>query len=359
MTLEATYSWDQVYLKLLYDVKENGLEINPRRGPAQEIVAREFTLENPRDRLLFNRVRDWNIFQAVGQWLWIMAGRDDLQSIEYYSPKIARQMSTDKLVLLGAYGPRLFGPAPYDQIPNAVQLLRHNPHSRKAVCVIYDPNKDRHQLTEEIPCTISLQFLIRNGQLHMITCMRSQDATHVLPYDVFIFTMLQEYVASLLERDLGDYVHFSGSLHLYERDRRFVKKIIDSNESFGESMPPMPRFGVEESLEMLKRFEERIRTDVTVKGNLNVKGYVSEAEHMNKYWSQIALVLLTYAARQSRRLDNLIQVVDRLDKPFRAYGERMLSAERGSQRTLLDYVSHSHPLAKKPLQLFPINRMQR
>jgi hypothetical protein len=51
----------------------------------------------------------------------------------------------------------------------------------------------------------------------MIVNMRSNDVFLGVPYDVFSFTMLQEYIAMRTGFQLGSYFHNAGSFHLYER----------------------------------------------------------------------------------------------------------------------------------------------
>jgi thymidylate synthase len=71
----------------------------------------------------------------------------------------------------------------------------------------------------DVPCTVGHRFFLRDGQLHMHATIRSQDAWLGLPYDLFANTVLQEVMAGWLDAELGDYVHWMDSLHLYERDR--------------------------------------------------------------------------------------------------------------------------------------------
>jgi thymidylate synthase len=68
------------------------------------------------------------------------------------------------------------------------------------------------------PCTLSLQFLLRDDKLQLSVMMRSQDIILGTPYDIFMFSELQRTVARLLDVDAGKYVHHVGSCHFYVRD---------------------------------------------------------------------------------------------------------------------------------------------
>jgi thymidylate synthase len=80
---------------------------------------------------------------------------------------------------------------------------------------------------------------VRAGKLEAITTMRSNDVILGLPYDIFLFTMLQEMMAVELELELGVYHHIVGSLHIYESDLDWSKEIVEANPTIVESMPRM------------------------------------------------------------------------------------------------------------------------
>lgn len=118
----------------------------------------------------------------------------------------------------GSYGQRVYG-----QLHRAEELLRRDPDSRQAVVTIYDGPRDLLQPVSDIPCTLSIQFYIRDGHLKMRVNMRSNDVWLGLPYDLIQFAALQCAMADSLEIPAGTYTHSVGSLHLYDRDRDHVK----------------------------------------------------------------------------------------------------------------------------------------
>jgi hypothetical protein len=70
----------------------------------------------------------------------------------------------------------------------------------------------------DLPCTLSMQFIRRGEHLHCSVCMRSNDVWLGLPYDVFCFSTIQRLVAHRLGLKAGKYIHNVGSLHVYTRD---------------------------------------------------------------------------------------------------------------------------------------------
>jgi thymidylate synthase len=119
----------------------------------------------------------------------------------------------DHGISYGNYGTRVHG-----QLTNVVKQLVADPSSRRAVVSIYHGPSDLRQETKDIPCTLSLQFLIRDGSLYLRTSMRSNDVWLGLPYDLMQFCMLQCAMAQILDVPIGEYCHTVGSMHMYERD---------------------------------------------------------------------------------------------------------------------------------------------
>lgn len=121
----------------------------------------------------------------------------------------------------GSYGVRIHG-----SLGQLVDLLARDPDSRQAVLTVYDSTRDLNRGEPDIPCTIALQFLLRDGRLNMRVIMRSNDLWLGFPYDTIQFFALQAAVAAALNVPIGEYVHSVGSLHLYERDFEAASKVM-------------------------------------------------------------------------------------------------------------------------------------
>jgi thymidylate synthase len=131
-------------------------------------------------------------------------------------------------------------------------VLKGDPDSRQAVIHIRTP-RDALLETKDHPCTIALQFLQRQGRLHMVTMMRSNDVIIGTSYDIFSFTMMQEQMALELELELGSYFHQVGSWHLYSSQRHVAEEMVEMDAS------PAAMPSVEPGLDAMVADEERIR----------------------------------------------------------------------------------------------------
>jgi len=298
--------WEKAWRSLLSDVLNKGNDVGREtKRSYREIISHKFTLDDPRDRLILDPIRSINIFQCIGHFLWITQGNFNLAAIMYYQP-IAAKFSSDRFRMIGAYGPRLFGIHHLNQMQHVIETLHHDPLKRRAVASVYLPQFDQHERVDEVPCTLNLQYLIRHNKLHAITYMRSQDAYAILPYDVFLFTMLQEYVTAFLQAahdiELGSYHHYSGSFHIYSDNISEINQILESSLPSPQRMSEMPSKDIDLRLHNLNKFETVLRNTVTFykerKQDINFRFFFDslKQDFKEEYWKQLCLVLISYAA---------------------------------------------------------------
>ena len=229
----------------------------PTRGRATELSGVLLKITNPRARLSRTEGRGL-LFSCLGELLWYLAKDNTLKFITYYVRKYAEE-SDDGRTLYGAYGPRFFKMRGVNQVQNVVNLLKRKPDSRRAVIQLFDA-ADIAKDHKEIPCTCTLQFMIRGGRLHMFASMRSNDAFLGLPHDVFTFTMLQEIIAREIGVEMGHYKNAVGSLHLYERHRKKAERLVNEGwQTTRLQMPAMPPGDPSASIQKVLKAEKAIR----------------------------------------------------------------------------------------------------
>lgn len=157
--------------------------------------------------------------------LWYFTGRNDMKFISTFG-SMWEKLSDDGKTNNSAYGYLMKYAFGFDQIEKVIELLRKDPNSRRAVINLNTPNEHVIETHDE-PCTIALQFLVRNEKLYCTGMMRSNDIWFGFPYDVAFFTQLQMYIADRLELKYGTYTHFVVSMHLYDRNMQEVERILE------------------------------------------------------------------------------------------------------------------------------------
>lgn len=285
---------DDILRELYPALMDQGAPVEASRGANSELIGVQLGLEAPRARLSRTETRG-RPFSALGEFLWYLTKDNRLNFIQPYIPAYAKD-SDDGLTVHGGYGPRLFAQRGHDQLENAIAQLRASSTSRRAVIQIFDAedNAKRHK---EVPCTTTLQFLLREGRLHLIATMRSNDAYLGLPHDVFCFTMLQEMVARILEADLGGYRHFVGSMHLYDKDRAAARRYLDEGFQRNIEMPPMPEGDPRPAIRSLFGAERLIRA----RERVDARGL-----GLGPYWADLVRLLqIHFAQGDEARLDAL------------------------------------------------------
>ena len=236
----------EVYRRLI----KRGKVVTPSKGSALEATGVLIELTNPLARMSRSETRHL-LFSCFGELLWYLAGDNTLSFIRYYAPKYPSEGDGD--TLRAAYGPRL-RTSDRDQLGWVAEMLRERADTRRAVIPIYS-EIDAHSGLLEVPCTCTLQFLLRDRRLELVAHMRSNDAYIGLPHDVFAFTMIQEIVARSLNVEVGPYKHLVGSLHLYEKDRKAAERFLAEGFLTKRSMPPMPLGDQCENISTVLRIE--------------------------------------------------------------------------------------------------------
>ncbi|WP_322073825.1 thymidylate synthase [Burkholderia cepacia] len=285
----------KVYGRLLR--KRGSGEINPTKGPATEINGALLLLKNPRARLSQSERKN-TLFSCLGEFLWYLAGSDKLEFIQYYISRY-KDFSDDGKTVFGAYGPRLFGETSgTDQVHNVIRTLRASEPSRRAVIQLFHGDDLAANLVkrrEDLPCTCTLQFTIRNHRLHAMVMMRSNDAFMGLPHDIFAFTMLQELIARSLGVEMGQYKHAVGSLHLYANNTQAVHDYLAEGFQESVSMPPMPAGDPWPAVTKLLKAERTIK-----------QGKQPALSTLDPYWADLVRLLQVFrysrdGARQAQR----------------------------------------------------------
>lgn len=179
-----------------------------------EIINATTIIEDPTRCVLDSYFRKANMRYAMGELLWYLSGNRSLKEIQKITKNWDR-FSDDGVSINSNYGYCIMEKFGFNQFYFVVRELVNNPNSRRAIIHIKEPSQKD---SKDINCTMTLQYLIRDGKLVAITNMRSNDLWYGFPYDVLCFSSLQVMLSMILEVPLGVYIHNAGSLHLYERN---------------------------------------------------------------------------------------------------------------------------------------------
>lgn len=343
------------------------VETPSRNGPVLQIPEPVIvTYENPRERVLFNQVRDCNPFFHLYEALWMLAGRNDVAPLKYYASTID-QFSDDGETFNGAYGYRwrhahLRPPAQetgneiggVDQLDVIVDHLTRMSGSRRAVLQIWNVEDDllkigsdldfmKGKVSKDVCCNLSVMFSIREGgfkelgfmgcegrsgppprikYLDMTVTNRSNDLIWgMFGANVVHFSFLQEYLACALGVEVGVYNQFSNNAHVYTETNSGWKpdewlsvyasprtmhtpRMLSYSKGVGTSQPLFGKGQRELFDAEVKRFVENFSSENTVKLSDHY-----ETSFLNRTALPVCMAWSYYKIKAFRQADEWIQKI--------------------------------------------------
>lgn len=293
---------DDLMRHVIEEILSAGEWITASKGACQELTGVLLELFNPRARLSRTETRG-KPFSCLGELCWYLARTKSLEFISYYIPKY-REFADDGEIF-GGYGPRLFDWKGLNQWANVTELLRKKPTTRQAVIQLFDADDIREE-HKDVPCTCTLQFVIRGERLHLITYMRSNDVFRGFTHDFFTFTMLQEIMARSLSVELGIYKHHVGSLHLYAQDIHAARRFLDEGwQSTSMPMPPMPMGDPWASIQSLLEAEAILRAGGLLE--------IAKLEELDPYWADLIRLLQVFRLAKNQDLGEVDKILPSME----------------------------------------------
>jgi thymidylate synthase len=214
---------NETYQQHLTDILTKGSYATCRGHEIIECIGKSITIPMS-EPLITLAGRRLNYKFACGEAAWIMSGSNRVEDIAYCNKRIAN-FSDDGEFFFGAYGVKIV-----EQLPYIIRAFEKDPATRQAVLTIW---RERPYDSKDIPCTVSIQWLLRDGKLHVIDNMRSSDCWLGLPYDLFNFSLLSAGLAIMLSNRLGQKITLgnltltAGSSHLYTKKESFNYDLDD------------------------------------------------------------------------------------------------------------------------------------
>jgi len=248
---------NSLYIELIDSLStESEYSTSPRGQKIKENVGVQVRLTDPTQCLLTIKERKINYAFAVIEKLEYLSGQTSPERLLFYNKNLD--------FCRNEYG--TFDGAYMDRISywfrHIYEILKSDSDSRQAVISIYGI-QDRHK-SADIPCTTTLQFLIRDGKLNLIATMRSNDVLWGFPYDTNGFCFLQEAMAALLNIEIGTYILNAGSLHIYEEREKQLTSLLDGYEILDIHNPKITHCSFDELISNLDMFwfiEKKLRTE--------------------------------------------------------------------------------------------------
>ncbi|WP_375562711.1 thymidylate synthase [Bernardetia sp. OM2101] len=269
-------SFQEVYFSSLNELISNGKKVSSvsdtrsigssfgtRKKDFYEIKGYSFTLSNPLNRLIFSKERKLSLGFCFANFIWLLSGSNLVEDISIYNRQ-GNVFSEGGNYYEAAFGERIFGKG--NLFFYLKKLIEKDRNTRRAMIPIFIPS-DLVKLPLDTPCVSSIQIMIRDEKVDFFLHMRSQSVVTVFPYDIFLFSMLQEIISLLLGIKIGEFHYYCNSFHYYEHESDTLKKIISEDISNLETfcMPAMSldnKLSVNDIVNLEKTFKDNINADI-------------------------------------------------------------------------------------------------
>lgn len=143
--------------------------------------------------------------------------------------KIPDQVGIEKLPIEIINFPKI------DQIEYIIRKLKEKPYSRRAQAITWRPLVDPFHI--DPPCLQRIYMRVKDDKLIMQTTWRSRDLFRAWEANVNGMIRIQKYVADQLGLEMGHYLDFSNSLHIYGNTIAEVEDMFTRMLTKGEIFP--------------------------------------------------------------------------------------------------------------------------
>lgn len=223
------------FYKILMDVKDWGKIVVSRGLETREVVGYEYQLP-PRVRFMCFDDRKLKMDYVKQEFMWYMVGVPTDHSICKVAKMWQGLINEDKSINSN-YGYYIFNPdanvSGKNNFQRVAETLMADPQSRRAVLMILG-SQHLNSMTKDYPCTVYMNFLIRDNKLLLFVRMRSQDAIYGMGNDAPFFSFVHEMMYWTLKSDkqfkdleMGQYTHSADSFHVYARHYEMMDKILE------------------------------------------------------------------------------------------------------------------------------------
>lgn len=262
----------QQYSDALQHILDNGISREDRTGTGTRSVfgyQMRFDLRKEFPAVTTKKLA-WN--SVVAELLWFLEGSTDerrLAEIQFDKPRaelidkttIWTANANAQGVALGYINNDLqkeLGPiygsqwrkwntptGPIDQIATLINNLRSDPYSRRHIVSAWNVADLKDMALP--PCHTLFQFYVQNDELSCQLYQRSVDAALGLPYNIASYSLLTHMIAQICNLKVGDFIHTSGDLHLYNNHVDQIKEQLTRQPYKGPTIK-MPMFSSLEEL---------------------------------------------------------------------------------------------------------------
>jgi len=259
---------EQEYLNLIKNILLNGNDKKDRTGIGTKSIfgaMLKFSLKNNTIPLLTTK----KMFTKgiIEELLFFIRGETDTKKLEELGVNIwkgntskeflqSRGLNYKEGEMGDMYGKIWRDWNGFDQLQNAIDLIKKDPSSRRILVSAW--NVDKLETGVLYPCHYSFQFNVNDGKLSCMFNMRSTDCGLGLPYNIASYAILTHLVAKLTNTVADELVFSGGDVHIYNNH-------IDAlNEQINRVPYDFPKLNINKNINNLKDVENMSSNDFEI-----------------------------------------------------------------------------------------------
>ncbi|MCQ2266593.1 MAG: thymidylate synthase [Bacteroidaceae bacterium] len=207
------------YLDLLDRILREGVQKGDRTGTGTLSVFGHQMRFNMADGFPLLTTKKLHLKSIIHELLWFLAGDTNVKYLQENGVRIWNEWADPVTGELGpVYGHQWRSWPDYkggtiDQISQVVDLIKHNPNSRRMMVSAWNPGEvDQMALP---PCHCLFQFYVAEGKLSLQLYQRSADTFLGVPFNIASYALLLQMMAQVCGLECGEFVHTTGDTHLY------------------------------------------------------------------------------------------------------------------------------------------------
>ena len=223
------WSGEYQYENLLLDVLQNGIPSNDRTGVGTISLfgtRMEFDLSKA-----FPLITSKKVFLkgVIYELLWFLKGDTNVRWLQEHGVHIWDEWADANGDLGPVYGQQWRGwPTDLggiDQIANAIETIREDPHSRRII--VNSWNVESLSRMALPPCHCLFQFHVRGDRLDCQLYQRSCDMFLGVPFNIAEYALLTMMVAQQTGYRPGRFIWVGGDTHIYRNHLEQVVKQLE------------------------------------------------------------------------------------------------------------------------------------
>ena len=125
-----------------------------------------------------------------------------------------------------------------DQLQEAIDLIKHNPTSRRIIVNAWNPGEIDPNEVALPPCHSFFQFYVADGKLSLQMYQRSADMFLGVPLNIASYSLLLAMVAKITDLEPFEFIHAIGDAHIY------LDAIEQVREQLGRNPMPLPKLHI-------------------------------------------------------------------------------------------------------------------